>query len=75
MRVCPLAVCSASAGSSLIADGAYCLWAISAYDEKHLPSWHAGLNAFLYWGGGILFVLLLLGSYLVWRVKQGERLG
>jgi hypothetical protein len=38
-----------------------------------VSSWHATLNAILYFGGAVLFLVLLVLSYLVWRVNEGAR--
>ena len=56
----------------LAADFAYWLWELRQPEEQQLSSWHAALNIVLYWGGGILFFVLLLVSYVVWRVNQRE---
>lgn len=56
----------------LAADVLYWLWELRQPEEQRLSSWHATLNIFLYWGGAILFVVLLLIGYVAWRVKQRE---
>jgi hypothetical protein len=57
----------------LAADFAYWMWEGRQPEEQQLSTWHAGLNAFLYYGGAILFVGLLLASYVAWRVNQRAR--
>jgi hypothetical protein len=49
------------------------LWELRQPEEQHLSSWHLTLNIILYYGGALLFVALLLVSYLVWRVNQRDR--
>jgi hypothetical protein len=56
----------------LAADFAYWLWQLRQPEDQELSSWHATLNILLYWGGAFLLVLLLVVSYMVWRVKQRE---
>jgi heme/copper-type cytochrome/quinol oxidase subunit 2 len=56
----------------LAADLVYWLWELRQPEEQQLSSWHAALNIVLYYGGAILFVVLLVVSYLVWRVNQRE---
>lgn len=56
----------------LAADFAYWLAQLRQPEDQELSSWHSTLNIFLYWGGAILFVLLLVASYMVWRAKQRE---
>lgn len=61
-------------GWSLVAaDLVYWLWELRQPEEQQLSSWHANLNVVLYWGGGILFVVLLLVGYVAWRVDQRRR--
>src|SRR5579859_7662624 len=57
----------------LAADFAYWLWELRQPEEQQLSSWHATLNIVLYYGGGLLFVVLLIVSYIVWRLNQRER--
>jgi hypothetical protein len=39
-----------------------------------ISSWHAALNRVLYFGGWVLFFVLLVLSYLLWRVNERERI-
>jgi hypothetical protein len=39
-----------------------------------ISSWHATLNEVLYFGGWVLFLVLLVLSYLRWRVNERERM-
>jgi cytochrome c-type biogenesis protein CcmH/NrfG len=55
------------------ADFVYWLWELRRREEQQLSTWHADLNVVLYYGGAILFVGLLLVSYVAWRVKQRAR--
>jgi hypothetical protein len=57
----------------LAADVAYWLWQLRQAEEQQLSSWHATLNIFLYWGGALLFVVLLIVSLIVWRANERER--
>lgn len=57
----------------LAADFLYWLWELRQPEEQRLSSWHATLDIVLYWGGGLLFVIVLLVSYVVWRVNQRGR--
>jgi hypothetical protein len=41
-------------------------------EEEPLADWQATLNSITYFGGLILFALLLVGSYIDWRRKQRE---
>jgi hypothetical protein len=43
-------------------------------DAGYISSWHATLNEVLYFGGWILFLVLLVLSYLLWRVNERERM-
>lgn len=43
-------------------------------NEGNVPQWHGILNAVLWYGGGLLFVVLLALSYLLWRANQRERM-
>lgn len=54
----------------LAADFAYWIWELRQPEEQHLSSWHAALNIALYYGGAVLFFLLLVVGYVAWRVKQ-----
>ncbi|HZS30452.1 MAG TPA: hypothetical protein VFA37_04285 [Gaiellaceae bacterium] len=56
--------------SALAADAGYWIWEGRQPEEQRLSGWHADLNIVLYFGGGILFVVLLLAGYLVWRARQ-----
>lgn len=58
------------------ADVAYWMFGGSgALDDTGPPisSWHATVNAFLYFGGWVLFFALLVVSYLLWRVNERGR--
>jgi hypothetical protein len=57
----------------LAADFAYWLWELRQPEEHQLSSWHATLNIFLYWGGALLFVVLLSVSWILWRANERER--
>jgi hypothetical protein len=57
----------------LAADFVYWMWELRQPEDQQLSGWHATLNIFLYYGGGILFVVLLVLSVLVWRVNQHHR--
>jgi hypothetical protein len=37
-----------------------------------ISDWHATLNAILYFGGGVLFVVLLVLSLLLWHANERE---
>jgi len=39
-----------------------------------ISGWHATLNEVLYFGGWVLFLVLLVLSYLLWRVNERERM-
>jgi heme/copper-type cytochrome/quinol oxidase subunit 2 len=61
---------------ALAADVAYFMFGgAGALDDSGPPisSWHATLNAFLYFGGGVLLLVLLVLSYLLWRVNERAR--
>ena len=55
----------------LLADVVYWLWLTGHTGEPGPEGWWGYLNILLYWGGTFLFVVLLI-SYLVWRVNQRE---
>lgn len=55
------------------ADLAYWIWELRQPEEQQLSQWHADLNIALYYGGGFLFIALLVLSYLAWRVNQRAR--
>lgn len=57
----------------LAADFAYWLWELRQPEEQQLSSWHATLNIVLYWGGALLFVVLIIVSLTVWRVNERQR--
>ena len=58
----------------LLADVAYWIWQMGHVNaESGLPRWHVAFNLATVVGGAILFVALLLGSYVVWRLNQNER--
>jgi D-alanyl-lipoteichoic acid acyltransferase DltB (MBOAT superfamily) len=42
-------------------------------NEGSVPQWHSILNAVLWYGGALLFVVLLVVSYLLWRANERER--
>jgi len=42
-------------------------------DVESISQWHAILNEVLYFGGLVLFVVLLVLSWLLWRVNERER--
>lgn len=56
----------------MAADVAYWLWELRQPEEQQLSSWHVALNIALVLGGAILLVVLLLVSYVAWRVNQRE---
>lgn len=58
---------------ALAADFAYWLWELRQPEEQHLSSWHATLNIVLYYGGALLFLVLLIVSWIVWRANERER--
>lgn len=55
------------------ADFAYWLWELRQPEGQQLSSWHAALNIVLYYGGALLFVALIVVSYIVWRIDQRGR--
>ncbi|HLX32727.1 MAG TPA: hypothetical protein VKR79_08155 [Gaiellaceae bacterium] len=55
------------------ADVAYWLWELRQPEEQQLSASHADLNIFLYYGGALAFVALLILSYVVWRANQRDR--
>lgn len=62
---------------ALAADFAYWMFGgAGPLDDAGPPisRWHATLNAVLYFGGGVLFLILLVLSYLRWRVNERERM-
>ena len=61
---------------ALAADVAYWIFGgAGPLDDAGPPisSWHATLNAFLYFGGWVVLLVLLVLSYLRWRVNERER--
>jgi cytochrome c-type biogenesis protein CcmH/NrfG len=58
---------------AVAADFLYWIWELRQPEEQQLSSWHADLNVALYYGGALLFVALLLVSYVAWRVNQRHR--
>lgn len=42
-------------------------------NEGNIPQWHGILNAVLWYGGLLLFLVLLVLSWLLWRVNERER--
>jgi hypothetical protein len=42
-------------------------------DVESISPWHAILNEVLYFGGLVLFVVLLVLGWLLWRVNERER--
>ena len=43
-------------------------------DVQSISQWHALLNGILYFGGFVLLFVLLVLSYLLWRVNERERM-
>ena len=43
-------------------------------NEGNIPRWHGILNTVSWYGGALLFVALLVLSYLLWRANQRERM-
>jgi hypothetical protein len=63
---------------ALAADFAYWLFGgAGAFDDSGPPisRWHGTLNEFLYFGGWVLFFVLVVLSYLLWRINERERTG
>ncbi len=61
---------------ALAADAVYWLFGgAGAFDDSGPPisDAHAAMNAVLYFGGWLLFAVLVVVSYLVWRVNAGPR--
>jgi hypothetical protein len=61
----------------LVADFLYWISGVAYKGEGHPPSdWHATFNTVTFFGGWILFGLLLLGEFIVWfsawAAKQRE---
>jgi hypothetical protein len=62
---------------ALAADVAYFMFGgAGPLDDAGPPisGWHATLNEVLYFGGWVLFLVLLVLSYLLWRVNECERM-
>jgi hypothetical protein len=43
-------------------------------DTQSISQWHERLNGVLWYGGALLFFVLLILSYLSWRVNERERM-
>ena len=56
----------------LAADFVYWLW-LMGQPEPGPEGWWGRLNIVLYFGGALLFVVLLIVSLIVWRVNERER--
>lgn len=56
----------------LVADVVYFGWLMGQLEEPGPEGWWGSLNIFLYWGGALLFLVLLIVSYIDWRMKQRE---
>lgn len=52
---------------ALATDVVYWYWDLGQSEDRALSTWHAVLNSVLYFGGGVLFVVLLILSPLAWR--------
>lgn len=57
----------------LLADVVYWLWLMGHAGEPGPEGWWGYLNILLYWGGAFLFIVLLVVSYIVWRVNQRDQ--
>lgn len=57
----------------LAADVVYWIVISGHTGEPGPRGWWGTLNIFLYYGGALLFVFLLVVSYVAWRVNQRER--
>ena len=55
---------------ALAADVVYWYWELGQFEDHALSAWHAVLNSVLYFGGGVLLVVLLIVTPLVWRVNR-----
>jgi hypothetical protein len=55
-------------------DVAFLLWSIQRYDERHLSAWHVRLDEVAYYGGALLFVVLIVLSISWSRVQARDRL-
>jgi hypothetical protein len=60
---------------ALAADFAYWRFGVGALDDNEQPisQWHGVLNGVLWYGGLLLFVVLLVLSLLLWRANERER--
>jgi hypothetical protein len=57
----------------LLADVLYWISPVAGRDgDLPMADWHARFNTVTFFGGWILFALLLLGSYIAWVAKQRE---
>lgn len=54
----------------LAADVVYWLWMMGHTDEPGPHGWWGTLNIFLYFGGALLFVVLVVVSLLVWHANE-----
>ena len=57
----------------LAADVVYFGWMMGHTGEPGPEGWSGYLNIFLYWGGALLFIVLLIVSLIVWRANERER--
>jgi hypothetical protein len=57
----------------LAADAVYFGWMLGHTGEPGPEGWWGTLNIFLYYGGALLFVVLLIVSLLVWHANERRR--
>lgn len=57
----------------VLADIVYWLWLMGHADEPGPQGWWGTLNIFLFYGGALVFVLLVVVSLLAWRANERQR--